>query len=65
MCKSKVNGRKIKMTVFAVPKKTSYIIKKTEASKIMNSKNNRRDIAIIKARAHKFEINNLKGNVKF
>lgn len=48
------------MSVLATPKKNSYIIKKGEASKIINSKNSSSDIATIKRRARKFALNNLK-----
>lgn len=56
------NRRKCKMSVLATPKKNSYIVKKADAPKIINSKNSSSDTSIIKERAQKFALNNLKRN---
>ena len=50
------------MSVLATPKKNSYIVKKADASKIINSKNSSSDVSTIKERAQKFASNNLKKN---
>lgn len=50
----------MQMPILATPKETPYIIKKSEASKIINSKNSSSDIATIERRARAFELNNLK-----
>ena len=50
------------MSVLATPKKNSYIIKKSDATKIVNSKNTSKDVAAIRERAQKFALNNLKKN---
>lgn len=50
------------MTVLATPKKNSYIVKKADADKIINSKNSSADISAIKKRAEVFALNNLKKN---
>ena len=48
------------MSVLATPKKNSYIVKKTAAKKIINSKTSSSDASVIKERAQKFAQNNLK-----
>lgn len=48
------------MSVLATPKKNSYIVKKADAPKIINSKNSASDVSTIKERAMKFALNNLK-----
>lgn len=51
------------MSVLATPKKNSYIVKKADAHKIINSKNSSSDASTIKERARKFALNNLKKNI--
>lgn len=60
MCNNVSNRRKGKMSVLATPKKNSYIVKKADAPKIINSKNSASDVSTIKERAMKFALNNLK-----
>lgn len=62
MCENISKRGKHKMSVLATPKKNSYIVKKAEAPKIINSKNSSNDNATMKERAHKFALNNLKKN---
>ncbi|MCD8048093.1 MAG: hypothetical protein LUG52_00530 [Clostridia bacterium] len=52
------------MAVLAMPKKNSYIVKKSSASKIINSKNSPDDIAAIRESAYKFAANNLRKNTE-
>lgn len=63
MCENLSNRRKPKMSVLATPKENSYIVKKSEASKIINSKNSSSENAKIKKCAEKFALNNLKKNI--
>lgn len=51
------------MAVLATPKENSYIVKKSEVSKIINSKNSPSENAKIKKCAEKFALNNLKRNI--
>ena len=51
------------MAVLATPNKNSYIVKKTSAQKIIDSKNSANDTATIKERAQKFALNNLKKRI--
>ena len=50
------------MSVLATPKKNSYIVKKAVAYKIINSKNSSGDASVVRERARKFALNNLKKN---
>lgn len=63
MRKGLSNRRENKMAVLATPKENSYIVKKSEASKIINSKNSPSENAKIKKCAEKFALNNLKKNI--
>lgn len=50
------------MSVLAMSKQKAYIIKQTDAQKIINSKNSLNDMSAIKKRARQFASNNLKKN---
>ncbi len=62
MCINATGGRRYKMSVLATPKKNSYIVKKAVAYKIINSKNSSGDASVVRERARKFALNNLKKN---